>query len=381
MRESFHRSVNLVFIRLMRDIEDYYRYRVPGASPAVLNDTSNARRQAYLSRFADQEGTTFLKRFYNKYRGQTEAQRLETVLKGLRIMPLRLAVIYRSVCPNAGLEPFTAYLKAHLPAAVFARQDPGELYTKYAIGKFNLPDRGYLAHVHPLDLWMLNYLDQHPQATFRDIVAGSAAQRQEVYGWLFHSRFKAAQDKRIRILMEQDAFKEIGKAWRSLGYPFQSLVPSLATTLGASGDTPAALAGLTGILENGGVKYPIVRVSRLHFGEGSPTETILDAGTGPKGRVLAPEIASAVRQEMIGVVSEGTGQRAYHSLPLPDGTFVPVGGKTGTGDNRYDTFAPGRRLISSRVVNRTATFVFFIGDRFFGTVTAFVPGEVAGNYS
>jgi hypothetical protein len=30
------------------------------------------------------------------------------------------------------------------------------------------------------------------------------------------------------------------------------------------------------------------------------------------------------------------------------------------------------------VVNRVATFVFLIDDRFFGTITAFVPGAAAG---
>jgi hypothetical protein len=32
------------------------------------------------------------------------------------------------------------------------------------------------------------------------------------------------------------------------------------------------------------------------------------------------------------------------------------------------------------VVDRTATFVFFLGDRFFGTITAYVPGAIARNY-
>ena len=32
------------------------------------------------------------------------------------------------------------------------------------------------------------------------------------------------------------------------------------------------------------------------------------------------------------------------------------------------------------MVDRTATFVFFLGDRFFGTITAYVPGQVAGSY-
>jgi hypothetical protein len=57
-----------------------------------------------------------------------------------------------------------------------------------------------------------------------------------------------------------------------------------------------------------------------------------------------------------------------------------IGGKTGTGDNRFESFGPGHQLIESRLVDRTATFVFFVGDRLYGTVTAFVPGAQAANY-
>jgi hypothetical protein len=32
------------------------------------------------------------------------------------------------------------------------------------------------------------------------------------------------------------------------------------------------------------------------------------------------------------------------------------------------------------VVNRTATFAFYLGDRYFGTLTALVPGEQAGQF-
>lgn len=59
---------------------------------------------------------------------------------------------------------------------------------------------------------------------------------------------------------------------------------------------------------------------------------------------------------------------------------MPLGGKTGTGDNRIKTFTSGGRLVGSRVANRTAVFAFVIGDRFFGTVIVFVPGDAARNY-
>jgi hypothetical protein len=57
-----------------------------------------------------------------------------------------------------------------------------------------------------------------------------------------------------------------------------------------------------------------------------------------------------------------------------------MGGKTGTGDNRYRVFGPGGRLVESRAVNRTATFAFFMGDRWFGVVTAYVPGGASADY-
>ena len=59
---------------------------------------------------------------------------------------------------------------------------------------------------------------------------------------------------------------------------------------------------------------------------------------------------------------------------------MKIGGKTGTGDRRLKRYARGGHLIQSTVVNRTATFVFFIGKRFFGTLTAHVAGPQAANY-
>jgi hypothetical protein len=57
-----------------------------------------------------------------------------------------------------------------------------------------------------------------------------------------------------------------------------------------------------------------------------------------------------------------------------------VGGKTGTGDHRFDVFGKGGQLVSSRVVSRTGTFVFYIGDRYFGTMMAYVHEPYAAHY-
>jgi membrane peptidoglycan carboxypeptidase len=97
-------------------------------------------------------------------------------------------------------------------------------------------------------------------------------------------------------------------------------------------------------------------------------------------RVFAPEIARTVRRALMNVVSEGTGTRFRGAYVAPDGRPLVVGGKTGTGDNRFKSFSAGKRLVEARVVDRTATFVFFLGDRFYGTITAYVVGPEAGKY-
>jgi hypothetical protein len=64
-----------------------------------------------------------------------------------------------------------------------------------------------------------------------------------------------------------------------------------------------------------------------------------------------------------------------------DGKPIPIGGKTGSGDNRFEKVAANGAVISSRAINRTASFVFVIGDRFFGMVSAYVEGEEAGKFT
>lgn len=381
--DAFQNSVNLAFVRLMRDIVYYYRFRVPGASPAVIQDDNDPARRAYLARFADEEGRTYLWRFYQRYRGETADQSLKTLMGSVtNLTPMRAAVIYRSVRPEAGLDQFTAFLKAYVPKAALAqsKDDPASLYAKYGPDKFNLSDRGYLAHVHPLELWLLNYREQHPGAKWNELADKSKLVRQDVYWWLFKTEHKGAQDNRIWTLLEQDAFKEIYKAWKRQGYPFNSLVPSYATTIGVSGDTPAALAELMGIIENNGVRYPTLKIKDLHFGQGTPTETVLSRQLASGQRIIDPEIAALVREELKGVVQNGTGKRLQAGIKLDDGQVLSVGGKTGTGDNRLESFSAHGGLIGSKATSRTATFVFMIGDRYFGTVLAFVPGSKAASY-
>ena len=48
------------------------------------------------------------------------------------------------------------------------------LRDKFGPGRWSLADRGYLAGVHPLELWVAAYLREHPKATLGEAVAASA---------------------------------------------------------------------------------------------------------------------------------------------------------------------------------------------------------------
>src|SRR5207253_10156995 len=170
-------------------------------------------------------------------------------------------------------------------------------------------------------------------------------------------------------------------AWRRLGFPFQKLVPSYATAIGSSADRPAALAELMGIIVNGGEERPAQTINRLVFAPGTPYHTALEAEAPLSQRLLSQDVARTARDVLRGVVAEdgGTARRLKDVFHDSEGKAVAVGGKTGTGDNRFDTFGRGGRIIASRVVSRTSAFTFYIGDRYYGVVTASVFGNRAGD--
>ncbi|MEZ5841784.1 MAG: penicillin-binding transpeptidase domain-containing protein [Hyphomicrobiales bacterium] len=201
-----------------------------------------------------------------------------------------------------------------------------------------------------------------------------------MYGWLFKSNRKGAADTRIRILLEEEAFGRLHQAWEALGYPFPTLVPSLATAIGSSADRPQALAELIGIILNDGVRLPAVRVDAVHFAEDTPFETHMVRAPAEGERLLPHEVAAALRTALVDVGENGTARRIAGAFHGPDGAPLPVGGKTGTGDEMADRFAPGSAAAREKEVSRSAAFVFFIGKRFFGVITAFVPGDRVGMF-
>ena len=377
LRDAIRESINLPFVRLMRDVVRYTTYQAPSNSAELLKDDLNPRRQEYLARFADREGTTYMLKFWKKYKGKDTQARLDTFLDSMHPTPIRMSAVHRYLFPHADQATFNSFVRSHLRTDKVPDERLTTLYQSYGPGAYDLPDQGYIAKVHPLDLWLMGYLLNNPQATFQQAVAASQFERQEVYSWLFKSRHKSARDSRIRTMLEIEAFLDIHQRWQKVGYPFDHLVPSLATALGSSGDRPAALSELMGIILNDGVRLPVLRIDTLHFAAGTPYETRLVNDPDKGERVMPSEVATALREALSQVVDAGTARRVSGSFKQPDGSVLAMGGKTGTGDNRIESMGAGGRLISSKSINRTATFVFYIGEQHFGTLTAFVPGRSA----
>lgn len=379
VRAALRDSVNLVFIRLMRDIVYYYLYQPGGISERVAQGGEELRHR-YLVQFADQEGKVYLQRFYSKYRGKKPDEMLPLLSKSVYPLASRLATVYRSVHPEHDIAAFKRYLQTYYKAKKLSDKDIEKLYEKYAIDKFNLQDRGYIARIHPLELWLVSYLQKRPDATLKEIYDASVDERQQVYVWLFKTRHRYSMDKRIQTLQEKEAFLKIRDAWRRVGYPFMDMTASYASSIGASADRPAALAKLMGILLNDGLGLPTSKFDTLHFAADTPYETQLQMLPAKGEQVLSPEVAAAARGAVMEVVAQGTAVRLKDTYKDKQGTPLAVGGKTGTGDHVRKIYAGRGRLIGTEVISRSAVFVFFLGDRHFGVLTSYVAGKDASSY-
>ena len=379
--EATQNSVNLVYIRIMRDIVRHYASATPGAAARVLDDAGNPLRETYLTRFVDQEGRIFINRFYQRHRKLAPNEMAEALYGRVRGNPRRFTSVFRYLEPQANFEAYVSALHTHIPASTsLAPSVLQSLYKTHEINAYNLADRGYVTQIHPLELWVVKSLRAAPATSLQALYDQGAGVRLEVYNWLFKTSRKNAQDIRIQSLLEVEAFDGLLSDWKRLGYPFDNITPSYATAIGSSGDRPAALAELMSILVNDGVRAPMVSLTDMHFAANTPYDTRLSLKPATGVRLMPAEVAQTVRRALLRVVENGTAARLAGALKDAAGKPLILGGKTGTGDHRFERFGKGGQLLESRVVNRTATFVFYLGDHHFGTLTALVPGEQAGQF-
>jgi membrane peptidoglycan carboxypeptidase len=376
VREAFRNSTNLVFIRLMRDLVSYHRARLPFDAEDVLSDPANPIRVKMLAEIAEEESRAALRRAYQNYAKRPADEIVRRVVGSKGGAARRLAILFFA-WRVGGSE---ADLKAWLERNGAEPGDVAKLYRAFRNPRLALTDYAYLLSLHPLDLWCAGEFYKDPHLSWEKLYQRSGEARRSGSAWLLASHNRRAQDLRLRIRLEKEAFARMTPYWQRLGFPFKTMVPTYATAIGSSSDRPLALAELVGILLNDGVRRPSVSLTKVHFAAQTPYETLLEKSPDRGERVLAPEIARTVRKAMAEVVEQGTARRLSGVFKLADGQALTVGGKTGSGDNRFETFNRAGAVTSSRATNRTATFVFYIGARYFGVVTAYVQGREAENY-
>ena len=378
LREAFQRSSNLVFIRLMRDLVKFHQARLPYDPEAVISEVNHPERQRLLKEIADDESRAILLKAYRSYRGLAPEAIVNRILRERTRSPRHLAIVFLAWKEGADEQALSAWLKQHL--GTVAPDEVARLYRSYGSSRLNLADYSYLLGVHPLELWSAVELAHQPAVSWMEFWGRSAAVRQSSSAWLFQTRNRHAQDRRLRIRVEKDAFSLMAPYWKRLGFPFSTMVPSYATAIGNSSDRPAALAEIMGIIVNDGIREPLLGLTKLRFARGMPYETLLEPDPQSGQQVLEPAVARALKAMLGEVVELGTARRLKGAFTRADGTPVAVGGKTGSGDNRFETFDRRGSVLSSRATNRTAALVFYIGDRYFGVISAFVDGPEAAHY-
>ncbi|HYR85870.1 MAG TPA: transglycosylase domain-containing protein [Terriglobia bacterium] len=378
LREGLQHSVNLVYIRLMRDLVRFHQARLPYDMEAVLDQSDHPERLRMLNEISEKESEHFLYEAYRAYRGLKPDAIVGQMLGTRNRSARHLAMLFLSWNPAANKDTLADWLQSN--GSAVSGDEAARLFKGYDPGRLNMADYGYLLGRHPLDVWCAGQMMQEPNVSWDDLLQRSAAVRTLASRWLFQTRNRRAQDLRLRIRFEQDAFARMTPYWQRLAFPFDRLVPSLATAIGSSADRPAALAELMGIILNDGVRLPTVRVRQLRFAGDTPYETVFQPNQQSGERVMEPAVAHALYQVLADVVEKGTASRLAGAFTSGDGKLVVTGGKTGSGDNRFETFGRGGYVKSSRAVSRTGTFVFYIGDRYFGVLTAYVGGDKAGNY-
>lgn len=176
VREALYRSINLPFIRIMRDIVYFTQSQKMQIDAEIFTDPANPQRREYLEKFVHSEGTQFMWRYWKQQSGKTPDELLTDLAAKTSRSPDQLTAVYRTLMPQASFADLRRYLLKECPKCT---QDPapGEdltpewskklekqdqnfraKYDEYAPGKFDINDLGYRARpIHPLELWLAQH--------------------------------------------------------------------------------------------------------------------------------------------------------------------------------------------------------------------------------
>src|SRR6266403_1843286 len=127
--EAFKHSVNLCYVRILRDIANHYTVESGIDAKRLLDEEDTPERDAYLKRFADADGKRFLWRYWKDFRGLNPDDAMDLLIRRTRPVPRRVAAIYLSLQPDARFDEFREFLGTHLRGAFLTLDQLWDLYT------------------------------------------------------------------------------------------------------------------------------------------------------------------------------------------------------------------------------------------------------------
>ena len=162
--------------------------------------------------------------------------------------------------------------------------------------------------------------------------------------WLLNERARRAQDLRLRIRMEKDAFQPHDALLAKARISLQNLGANLRHR---DRQFVGSARGAGGIGRHFGQRRrapPGVKPDQSPFRRRTRLMKRARTRPGVQGeRVLAAGGRPHHAQSHGDVVEQGTARRLNGVFKLSDGEVFTVGGKTGSGDNRFETFNRCRR--------------------------------------
>ncbi|MCW8928802.1 MAG: hypothetical protein OQL19_01035 [Gammaproteobacteria bacterium] len=320
-------SINLSFVRLMRDVVDYYIEQSGFDKIAILTNKNNSIRKIIINDAVKKEEADYisgLNFFVESIQGSFSYDEL---MQNGNVTDKEILILARDVVKklertvevqsdNSSYDH--AYRKeqkkyAHL-ASWFKRITYYE--KKWLLSRVRQPDEHYSDLI---------------EAEEKRIVKQTSQWLRTSQSWIKNTLYTH---------MERQAFTEgVTPAWKNLGYPF-NVSPSYAVVLGSSGDTPMSLVELAGTLLNNGVhEKNISAIERIILAPGSDFETPFKI-ENKQERIIPEAVAIVAKKAMEGVLHKGT---AVFASRHPLMKYVKsAGAKTGTGDNRHNETAINR---------------------------------------
>ena len=262
-----------------------------------------------LEEIADEESRAALRRAYQNYTSRRRKRSSTGCSAPKATSERRLAILFFAWRIGTDEEALDRLAQKH------ERQnravDVARLFRAYQNPRLTLSRLCLSARHPPARSLVRQRLSQECQICHGTISLPTAAARpRRLVVAAQYSRNHRAQDLRLRIRMERDAFARMTPYWQRLGFPFKTLVPSYATAIGSSSDRPVALAELVGILVNDGVRRPATSTDQNPFRRRTPPMKLCSNQSANTGeQVLAPEVARTVRKAMAEVVEQGTARR------------------------------------------------------------------------